>query len=444
MNIAVIILAAGNSSRMKSKYPKILHHAAGQTIIEWVFSTARELNPKQIITVVNPQLADLPKNGDNANWNIKCVQQQVTGTASAVACALSSVDQDCDYVIVLYGDTPVITAITLHKMLTCIEHEASICVLGFTTAAPNEYGRLVISNNRLESIIEYREPGATNYELCNSGVMAFKKSVLDELLPLITNDNVKNEYYLTDIIKLARHKGYNCSYIETKEEEVLGINNRSELARVEQVIQNRLRDKMMEQGVSLLDPSSVYFSYDTIIGQDSVIHPNVVFGPKVTIEQEVTVKSFSHIEGALIKKAASVGPFARIRPQSILEERSFIGNFVEVKNSVVGQSSKASHLSYIGDAKIGSNTNIGAGTITCNYDGYNKYRTNIGSNVAVGANSSLIAPLEIGDDVIIGAGSVLSRNIPAGALAIARAPTEIIDNKAILMRAKKSKEKESQ
>ncbi|MFV9876224.1 MAG: bifunctional UDP-N-acetylglucosamine diphosphorylase/glucosamine-1-phosphate N-acetyltransferase GlmU [Rickettsiales endosymbiont of Dermacentor nuttalli] len=436
MKVSVVILAAGNSKRMYSNLPKILHKIANYPLISYVIDVATTLSPTQIISIINPNHTTVIDFLDKFHPNtVLCSQETPLGTGHAILCSLPLISQDAEYVIILFGDTPFITQKTLNKLLDSLKENPNyvLGVLGFRTNNPGEYGRLVIQNSQLISIIESKDltPNQTTNNLCNSGVMVIKRDKLTELITSINNNNHQNEFYLTDLVKIATNKNYICTYLEAVEEEVLGINDKAQLAYAEKTQQHKLRKKFLTQGVILLDPDNVTFSYDTVINRDVIIHPYVVFGTKVEVENNVEIKSFCHIEGATLKPHTTIGPFARIRHNSIIETYSKIGNFVEVKNSHIAHNSKINHLSYIGDATIGYNTNIGAGTITCNYDGLHKHKTTIGNNVFIGSNSSLIAPLIISDNSLIGAGSTININIPKNALAIARTPTKIINEGSI-------------
>jgi bifunctional UDP-N-acetylglucosamine pyrophosphorylase / glucosamine-1-phosphate N-acetyltransferase len=443
-DIAVIILAAGMGTRMKSALPKVMHPIAGRPMINAVIATAESLSPTKIIAVVGPDMKPLEQVIRMANSQVECVvQHERLGTGHAVKQAIPALKDFKGDIVILYGDTPLIRPVTLQKMLARLKEADSPCVtvLGFNAANPAEYGRLITSrDNILEEIVEYRE--ATDAQraitLCNSGVIAAKAPLLRELLALVTNQNSKKEYYLTDIIGLARAKGNLCAYVEGSEQEVLGVNSRAQLAEAEAIVQEQMRLAAMDSGATLIQPETVTFHYDTQIGQDVTIHPYVVFGKDVRIEDNVQIKSFSHIEGAIIEPGAIVGPFARVRPHSVIHKNAHVGNFVEIKNTHLNEGAKANHLSYIGDSDIGSHSNIGAGTITCNYDGYKKSRTVLGENVFIGSNSALVAPLTIGNGAIIGAGSVITDNVPEGALAVARGKQVTLVGKGQEMRKRKS------
>jgi bifunctional UDP-N-acetylglucosamine pyrophosphorylase/glucosamine-1-phosphate N-acetyltransferase len=419
-DIAVIILAAGKGTRMNSDLPKILHTVCGKAMIEHVINTAQNLNPNKIITVVNNDVLEQVMHLNQLSEFV--VQEQQLGTADAVKPALEKLKDFKGSVVIVYADTPLITSDTLSEMLGRLV-ESDVVVLGFEAENPGEYGRLIIDEEGcLKEIVEYKDADLMQKQinLCNSGVIAAKSGVLSEAVFKIDNNNKKAEYYLTDIIKIANKAKQKCSFILCKEEEVLGVNNRVQLSDVEYILQQKLRYRAMTDGVTLIDPKTVYFSFDTVLGKDVVIHPNVVFGSKVRIEDNVEIKSFSHIEGAIIASECIVGPFARIRPGTKLERGARVGNFVEIKKAKIGKGSKIGHLSYIGDATLGDKVNIGAGTVTCNYDGKNKHKTNIESGAFIGSNTSIVAPVNIGTGAVVAAGSTITKNVDSNSLAIAR------------------------
>lgn len=417
---AVIILAAGKGTRMKSKTPKVLHKICGKSMIGHVIDTAIQLAPQKILTVLSGGMKEVEEAITKESKVV--IQQRQLGTGDAVKPALKELEGFKGNVLVLYADTPLITRETLLHMLYKLG-ETDIVVLGFRPEDPAEYGRLVINEaGTLEKIIEYKDASDSErmISLCNSGVMAAKAEIMQELVGKIDNKNAKGEYYLTDVISLAKESNYSCGYVEGNEDEVLGVNNRVQLSEAEYIFQQRLRYSAMLEGATLIDPGSIYLSHDTRLDEDVIVHPNVSFGPGVWVESNVEIKPFCHIEGARIKSGARLGPFARIRPDTEIGADAHIGNFVEIKKSKIGKDVKIGHLSYIGDAEIGASTNIGAGTVTCNYDGYNKYKTTIGKSVFVGSNSALIAPVTIGDKAFIGAGSTITKHIEADSLAVAR------------------------
>ncbi len=436
---AVIILAAGKGTRMKSQKPKVLHEICGKSMIGHVLDTASFMAPEHIVTVLSSGMGEVADSISALSASV--IQKEQLGTGDAVKPALEKLKDFDGNILILYADTPLITRETLIHMLQSLE-VADVVVLGFRPQDPAEYGRLVVNDaGELESIVEFKDASEEEryIDLCNSGVFAANAAVLQEFVAKIDNKNAKGEYYLTDLISLAKNAGKKCTYVEGNEDEVLGVNNRVQLSEAEYIFQQRLRYKVMVEGATLIDPETVYFSYDTIIGEDVIIHQNVSFGPGVSIESGVVIKPFCHIEGARIKSGASVGPFARIRPGTEIGLDAHIGNFVEVKKSKIGKGVKIGHLSYIGDAEIGEKSNIGAGTVTCNYDGYNKYTTKIGKSVFVGSNSALIAPVDIGDKAFIGAGSTITKSISSESLAVARNKQINKENWSKAFRAKNEK-----
>ncbi len=424
-NLSVLILAAGKGTRMKSDLPKVMHKVTNREMLNLVIDEAKFLNPKNITIVVSEEMKNSEDKIIAAHPEVKisfALQKERKGTAHAVLCGLEKVQPLAEKLLILYGDTPLTTHQTMKKMSDKLD-DFSLCILGFEDEEENAYGRLVVdAKGHLEKIVEFKD--ATDEErkiaLCNSGVVAVDGAAIKNLLAQVKNDNAAGEFYLTDIVAIAGELGLKRTFIKTDLEEVLGVNSRVELARVESIKQNRIRKKMMDSGVTMIDPQTVYFSFDTKISNDVVIHPNVFFGTGVEIHKNVEVKSFSHIEGAEINAGAVVGPFARIRPGTKIDQNVRIGNFVEVKKSHLKKGAKVNHLSYIGDSEIGSAANIGAGTITCNYDGYSKFKTKIGDRVFVGSNSALVAPIEIGDDSVIAAGSVITKDVEKDSLAVAR------------------------
>ncbi len=439
MQTAIIILAAGKGTRMKSKKPKVLHEICNRPMLGHVLDTAAFLSPEKIITVVGDGMEEVENYIKDISEIV--VQKKQLGTADAVKPALVKLKNFKGNIIILYADTPLILKETLLQMLKKLE-SSDLAVLGFHPDDTAEYGRLVINENgNLDKIVEYREanPYERDISLCNSGVIAIKSDLLEKYLPQITNNNSKGEYYLTDIVEIANKDNKICSYVEGNQDEVLGVNNRVQLSEAEYIFQQRLRYAAMLEGATLIDPSTVYLSYDTKFGEDVIIHPNVFFGPGVLVEPEVEIRSYSHIEGAKIKSGARIGPFARIRPGSEIGNNVHIGNFVEIKKSKLHKEVKIGHLTYIGDAEIGEKSNIGAGTVTCNYDGYNKYQTKIGKAVFIGSNSALIAPVNIGDKAFVGAGSTITKNVSSESLAVARNRQINKENWAKSFRKKKGK-----
>ena len=425
MSLSIIILAAGKGTRMKSDLPKVMHRVANREMLNMVIDEAKKLEPLDITIVVSEEMENFQARilDEHKETKINFVlQKERKGTGHAVKVALDEMDKVGKKCLILYGDTPLVSFHTFKKMLEKLD-EVSLCILGFEGGIQSAYGRLVVDvNGHLEKIVEYKDASKNEKEitLCNSGVMALDGEIIKKLIAKIKNDNAAGEFYLTDLVRLANDENLKCSFIHTNEEEVLGVNSKFELARVENIKQNQLRKKMMDLGVTLLDPATIYFSFDTKISHDVMIHQNVVFGKNVTIEKDVEIKSFCHIDGAKIASNVVIGPFARIRPQTEISSNVKIGNFVEIKKSKIKKGAKVNHLSYIGDAEIGLNSNIGAGTITCNYDGYNKFQTKIGDDVFIGSNCSLIAPVEIDNSSVVAAGSVITKNVAKDELAVAR------------------------
>lgn len=423
----LVILAAGQGTRMKSRLPKVMHRLAGRTMIRHVLEAAAALSPRLAVVVVAPGMEQVAAEVAPA---LTAVQEPALGTAHAVAAARSHLAHPDlvgaeGGVLVLFGDTPLVTAETLLRLRQALEapERPGVVVLGFRPADPLAYGRLVLDSvGNLERIVEFKEASAEERAigLCNAGAMAFDAALLPQLLDGIGNDNAKGEYYLTDAVALARTLGRTVALVEGDADEVLGVNSRAELAVAEAVLQGRLRQAAMDGGATLIDPGSVQFSWDTHLGCDVVVGPNVVFGPGVEVEDEVEIKAFCHLEGARVASGAVIGPFARLRPGAEIGADAHIGNFVEIKKASVGAGAKVNHLSYVGDAEVGARANIGAGTITCNYDGFDKHVTRIGVGAFIGSNTALVAPVSVGDGAIIGAGSVVARDVPADALAVTR------------------------
>lgn len=439
--IATVILAAGAGTRMKSKKPKVLHQIAGRSMVSHLMGSVSELSPAKTIVVVAPGMDDV--RAEVAPAQI-AVQEEALGTAHAVAAALPSLEGFDGDVLILYGDTPLLLPQTLNRMVEVRRNDdnTAVVVLGFEPEDATGYGRLVTSpNGDLEAIVEELDASdeIRQIKLSNSGVMAIRGSLIKELINAVENKNAKSEYYLTDIVQIARAKGLTCKVVKSEDTELLGVNNRAQLAEAETIAQNRWRHAAMAEGATLIDPGSVFFSFDTKIGRDVIIEPNVFFGPGVCIGDDVRIKANSHIEGASIGDGSQIGPFARLRPGADIAEDVKIGNFVEVKKSTLEQGAKVSHLSYIGDARVGRDANIGAGTITCNYDGYDKAKTDIGAGAFIGSNTALVAPLKIGDGAIVGAGSTVTRDVAEDALMVERAEEQQKSGWAARFRAMKKR-----
>ena len=444
--LVAVILAAGEGTRMRSAIPKVLHPVAGRPMLGHVILAAADA--ERLIVVVGPGRDDVAAYARSIRPDaIVCVQTERKGTAHAVLAAESAIAdaakagiEDC---IILFGDTPLIAAKTLASLRGALAAGLTIAALGFEARDPTGYGRILMDGDTLMAIREHKD--ATEAEravtLCNAGLMAVDAQQAVPLLKRVKNDNTQMEYYVTDLVALARADGGKTGTVIADEAEVMGVNDRVQLAQAEAAMQSRLREKAMRDGATLIAPETVYFWADTIVGRDVMIEPHVVFGPNVSIADNVTIHAFSHIEGTSIGNAAQIGPFARLRPGSEIAARGKVGNFVETKNAKIGMGAKVNHLSYIGDASVGVDANIGAGTITCNYDGFGKFRTEIGAGAFIGSNSSLIAPVTIADGAYVGSGSVITDNVPADALAVARSRQVTRDGWAKRFRASKGKDK---
>ena len=423
--IAVVILAAGKGTRMKSRRPKVLHPLAGRPLLGHALSIADVLSPERIVIVASEDLRGVAGSVEAPGAPLETVvQEPQLGTGHAVMMARDALKGFEGDVLVLFADTPLLLPATVHALLDTVQGEASVAVLGFEPDDPAQYGRLVLDDaGALGSIVEFADASDAEkaITLCNAGLMAIKSEVLFDLLDALQPENAQGEYYLTDLVAVARARGLACAHTVAPAEEVMGINDRAQLAAAEAVMQRRMRMAAMEGGVTLLDPASVFFHFDTVLGADVVIGPNVVFGPGVVVERDVEIKAFSHLEGVHIQENAVVGPFARLRPGTEVGAGARIGNFVETKNAQVEAGAKINHLSYVGDARVGARANIGAGTITCNYDGVRKSRTDIGEDAFIGSNTSLVAPVSVGARALVGAGSVITQDVAADAIAVTRA-----------------------
>jgi len=425
---AIVILAAGQGTRMKSSLPKVMHKVAGRPMVQHAQAAAALVTPEKSVVVIAPGMDEVARAVAPAE---AVVQSPALGTAHAVAQARPVLEGFEGTVLVLYGDTPLIRPETIQRIVAAREGEGrpAVVVLGFEAADPGAYGRLVLGpDGGLDRIVEFKEANAQEraITLCNSGVMAIDGRHLFALLDAVDNNNAKGEYYLTDIVAIARERGLKAAVVEGEEAEVLGVNSRTELAVAEAILQERLRRYWMAEGVTMQDPATVYLSHDTQLSPDVVIEPHVWFGPGVTVGEGAVIHAFSHIEGADIAAGSEVGPYARLRPGAALERGAKVGNFVEVKNAILGEGAKINHLSYVGDAFVGAKANIGAGTITCNYDGYNKHLTVIGAGAFIGSNSTLVPPVTIGDGAFTAAGSVITRSLEADALGITRAEQKVL------------------
>ena len=418
-----IILAAGEGTRMRSSLPKVLHEIGGRSLLAHVLTAAAEAGGAQIAVVVGPDHAAVEAQAKRAAPRAQVFEQRERkGTAHAVLAARAAIEQGADDILVMFADTPLVRPQVLAELRAALAKGAAVAVLGFTPHDPTGYGRLVMAGAELLAIREDKDasPQERKIGFCNGGLMALSGRHALAILAAIGNDNAKGEYYLTDAVAIARDIGLKAVAIETLEDDVRGINSKTQLAQAEAVLQARLRSAALEAGVTLIAPETVFLSTDTKFGKDVTIEPNVVFGPGVTIEDGALIRAFSHLEGAHVGKAARVGPFARLRPGAELGADVHIGNFVEIKQATLEAGAKANHLAYIGDAHVGEGTNIGAGAITCNYDGVDKHRTDIGKEAFIGTNVSMVAPVKIGDGAYIGSGSVVTKEVPPGALALAR------------------------
>ena len=423
--LAVVILAAGKGTRMKSDLHKVLHPIAGRPMLEHLIASVGELAPERQVVVVGSGREQLERQlGDRAAL---AVQEPQLGTGHAVQQAEEALAGFGGDVLILYGDVPFVSAETMRAMLARL-HAADapeVVVLGFEPADPLQYGRVIAEpDGRITRMVEHKDASEAERacRLCNSGLMAVRAGRLFDLLGKVGNDNAQGEYYLVDIVNVANAEGGHCAVVVTADvDEVAGINSRAELAEAEGRWQARRRLRAMAEGATLVAPETVWFAWDTVLGRDVTVEPNVWFGPGVTVADRVTIRAFSHLEGARLDSGVEVGPYARLRPGAVLRAGAKIGNFVEVKNATLGPGAKANHLTYLGDAEVGAGANIGAGTITCNYDGYFKHKTVIGERAFIGSNSALIAPVRIGADAIVAAGSAVSRDVADGELRLVRA-----------------------
>lgn len=441
--LGCIILAAGKGNRMKSALPKPLHKVAGRSMVGHVIAAAEGLNPDKIVVVIGngmEQLAEAVKPHQTA------LQQVANGTGGAALTAADHFKGFDGDILILFGDTPLVTTATLQRMVDIRRQFPAIGLTfsGMRVTAPNTYGRMVLDDDgTLKKIAEFKDASEEEKKitLCNGGIVCADGTQLFKWLGQIGNNNAQQEYYLTDLPGIARKDNRQTHVVEIDAAELEGANSRIDLARLEKIAQQKLREKHMLNGATLTDPDTVYFSHDTVIGQDVIIGPHVFFGPGVRVANDVHILAGCHIEGAEIEDGAHVGPFARLRPGSKIGKGAHIGNFVETKNTQFGAGAKAGHLSYLGDAEIGEKTNIGAGTITCNYDGFSKLKTKIGKDAFIGSNTALIAPVTVGNGAYVGAGSAISKDVPDNALGITRAPQINKDGWAPEFRQKKIKEK---
>jgi len=421
---------------MNSELPKVLHSLAGGPLLAHAMSAADSLEPVHKIVVAGHG-ADMVRAAvhDLDDTAIVVEQTEQLGTAHATAQARATLEGFEGDIVVLYGDTPFLRPETLERMLNA-RKDHDMVVLGFDVAELQpRYGRLIMEGTRLVRIVEYKDADEKQRAIrfTNSGLLACDAKTLFSLIDEVGNNNASGEYYLTEVVALANARGLSVTAVKCDEAETLGVDSRADLAGAEAIFQARARAEALETGVTLTAPETVYFAYDTVVGRDTIIEPNVVFGPGVTVESGATIRAFSHLEGCHVARGSIVGPYARLRPGTELSEDVRIGNFVEIKNTRIAEGAKVNHLSYIGDATIGARSNIGAGTITCNYDGVLKHRTHIGERVFIGSNTMLVAPVHIGDDAMTGSGSVITSDVEAGSLALSRAPQVEKPGKAIRM-----------
>lgn len=434
-----VILAAGEGTRMRSARPKALHELAGRSMLGHVLAAVRDAGASRVAVVVGPDCDDVAEEAHRIIPDAAIfVQRERLGTAHAVLAAREALQSPVDDIIVAYADTPLIETETVAKLRKPLADGAAVAVLGFEARDPTGYGRLILNGSRLVAIKEERDatPAERQIRFSNAGLMALQGNVALDVLGRIGNQNAKGEYYLTDAVSIANGMGRMVVAIAAPEEEVQGINDRAQLADAESVLQTRLRQAVMAGGATLVAPETVFLSYDTTIGRDVVIEPHVFFGRGVTVEDDVVIHAYSHLEGARLARGVSIGPFARLRPGADLGPDVKVGNFVEIKNVQLAAGVKVNHLTYLGDATVGAKANIGAGTVTCNYDGFAKHRTTIGEGAFVGTNSSLVAPVTIGANAYIGSGSVITQDVPADALALGRGRQAIKEGWAAEFRKK--------
>ncbi|NBZ87976.1 bifunctional UDP-N-acetylglucosamine diphosphorylase/glucosamine-1-phosphate N-acetyltransferase GlmU [Stagnihabitans tardus] len=423
MQVSLIVLAAGLGSRMNSDLPKVLHNLAAVPLLHHALAAGQALSPARTVVVTGYGAEQVAKAAHDFDPDIvTALQDPPQGTAHAVAVTEPLLSDATGAALVLYGDTPFVRPETLEAMLAARSHH-DIVFLGFEAADPKGYGRFIVEGTDLRAIVEEKQAtdAQRQIRLCNSGVIAAEVQTLLRLAKSVPLRENVSEYYVTDIIDLARSEGLTVGYVTCPEAETLGINTRAQLAAAEAAFQTRKRAEMMEEGVTLISPETTFFARDTYIGRDAVVGPAVIFGPGVTVETGAEIKGFCHLEGCHISRGATVGPFARLRPGAELAEDVHVGNFVEIKNAVLDEGVKVGHLTYLGDAHVGEFTNIGAGTVTCNYDGVMKHRTTIGKNAFIGSDTMLVAPVTVGDNALTASGSVITEDVPEGALALARA-----------------------
>ena len=443
---AAIILAAGLGTRMNSAIPKVLHPLAGRPMIAWLTETLAAIDVDRVVVVVGPGMAAVAEAVAPAEV---VVQHEPLGTGHAVLAAREALKGFDGDVLVLFGGDPLVPVETMETMITArrAEPAPAVVVLAMRPDDPARYGRLVVDRDGvLSRIVEFRDADAEQRAigLCNAGIMAIDGAQLFSLLDRVGNDNAKGEYYLTDIVAAAGDAGLRCTVVDGGTQALPGIDSRAELAAVEALIQDRLRADAMAGGVTMIDPASVFLSFDTAFGRDVVIEPNVFIGPGVTVGDDVRIRAFSHLEGAVLGDGVTVGPHARLRPGADIGRDARIGNFVEIKNAAIEAGAKVNHLAYVGDARVGEGANVGAGVITCNYDGVSKSHTDIGAGAFIGSNVALVAPVSVGDGAIVGAGGVITRDVPADAVATSRAPQDIRQGTAAKLRRRKQAAKAKQ
>jgi bifunctional UDP-N-acetylglucosamine pyrophosphorylase/glucosamine-1-phosphate N-acetyltransferase len=423
MSMALIVLAAGKGTRMKSDSPKVLHRIGQAPMLWHALRAGQALAPERSVVVAGHMAEQVEAAALDYDPEIRVViQSEQLGTGHAVAQARPALEGFSGDAIVLYGDTPFLSEETLAAMQAARQTH-DVVVLGFEAADPGRYGRLKMAGDQLQAIVEFKDASEAEraITLCNSGVMAMDAQRMMALLEKVGNDNAAGEYYLTDLVGLARAEGLSATAVVCDEAETMGINSRAELAAAESAFQARARAALIENGAALPAPETVHLAWDTVVGRDTEIEPNVVFGPGVTVESGARIRAFSHLEGCHVSRGAVVGPYARLRPGAELAEDVRVGNFVEIKNAVLHEGAKVNHLSYVGDAEVGEKANIGAGTVTCNYDGVFKHRTVIGANAFIGSDTMLVAPVSVGAGAMTASGSVVTQDVPPGAMALARA-----------------------
>ena len=442
--IGAVILAAGKGTRMRSDRHKVLHPIGGQPMIHHLLDTLADLGAAREVLVIGDRRDQLEAALEGRDVAI-AIQEPQLGTGHAVQAARDSLADFDGTLLILYGDVPLVSGATMQALIDARAAGPDVVVLGFRPPDPGQYGRLVVNAaGHLDAIVEYKDASEDERAigLCNSGMMAADAALLFDLLDQVGNDNAAGEYYLTDIVAIARARGLDVGVVEADAQELTGVNSRADLAVLEAIFQTRMRAAAMVAGVTLIDPTTVYFAHDTALGRDVVIEPNVVFGPGVSVADGAVIRAFSHLEGAAVDQGASIGPYARLRPGAAIGQGARVGNFVEVKNATLEAGAKANHLSYIGDARVGAAANVGAGTITCNYDGFDKYVTDIGAGAFIGSNTALVAPVKVGDGAIVGAGSVVTRDVPADALGVTRAQQKDIEGWAQRFRERKRGDRE--